>query len=556
MNNLHMQTASMIYEVKDAPYLFNLVDTPGHADFAYEVSRSLASVQGVLLVIDATTGIQAQTMSHYFRAKDAGIKHIIPVVNKIDLPTSNVDQVINQLESQLGISVFDDNNLVHLISAKTGKGVDAILPDIVNRIPSPGGSKQKPFKALLIDSWYESYRGVICLVSIFDGTLKSGDQVKSFSNGKIYNVEEVGLMRPIQEKTDILLSGQVGYVIFGIKSPSEARIGDTFYCKDAQIEAIPGFKPCKPVVYAGFFPAEKDDFEKLQSAIERLLLNDSSVHVSKTSSSYLGIGWRLGFLGTLHLDVFRQRLEQEFQATMIITTPSVQYKAVMKDGTRIFINSIDEYPNQQELVNVRYFEEPMAKVTLVFPTDYIGPVMHLCSDNRITQHNIEYLGATQVKLIAKIPLAELIGKFNDKLLSISAGYASLDYVDDGWEPVNLVKIGMKLNGESVDVLGALQPESKAASFGRVWTKKLASLLPRQQFAIAVQAAVGTKVIARETISAVRKDVTAKCYGGDKTRQSKLLEKQKEGKRRMKMFGKVEVPHEAFLEIMRLENSES
>lgn len=537
----------MIHAVNGAPYLFNLIDTPGHADFSYEVSRSLAAVQGALLVVDAATGIQAQTLSHYFRALDAGVKHIIPVINKVDLPVANVDMVIDQLEAQLGLDLL--GSTVHAISAKTGLGVEGLFADIVKRIPPPSWSRSAPLKALLVDSWFQPFRGVVCLLSIFQGSLRIGDQVQSSANGKTYTVEEIGVLRPGLSPVSALYSGQVGYVMLGIKMATEAQVGDTFSSPLAPQQPIPGFKPSRPTVFAGFFPAEKDEFESLQDAIEKLVLNDSSVHISKATSAYLGTGWRLGFLGTLHLDVFRQRLEQEFGASLIVTAPSVKYTATMKDDTNLAINSLDDYPDP---LMVREFMEPMTVVRLVFPSEYTGPIMKLCTDHRGLRQEISYIGSDRAKMLIRMPLSELIGKFNDKLLSITAGYGSMDYDEDGWAPVDLVKVGIKLNGESVDVLGSLQPADKAASFGRVWCKKLADLLPRQQFVIAVQACIANRIIARETVSAVRKDVTAKCYGGDKTRQSKLLEQQREGKKKMKSFGKVEVPHDAFLEIMRLE----
>lgn len=540
----------MVYAVEKQPYLFNLIDTPGHADFSYEVSRSLAAVQGALLVVDAAAGVQAQTVSHYLRALDAGVTNIIPVINKVDLPVANVDMVIDQLETQLGIDVL--SGPVHTISAKTGKGVLSIFDDIVKRIPCPPARPTAPFKGLLIDSWFQPYRGVVCLVSVLDGLVRTGDVLQNGASGKTYIIEELGMLQPGPTKCNSLSAGQVGYIIMGIKSATEARVGDTLFYPSQPVEVVLGFRPSRPTVFAGFFPAEKDQFEALQDAIEKLLLNDSSVQMSKSTSAYLGTGWRLGFLGTLHLDVFKQRLEQEFNASLIATAPSVQYQASMKDGTTCNINSVDEYPEDDLLV--KEFREPMSIVKLVFPSQHTGAVMNMCSEHRGEVPDISYLGGDRTKINVRMPLAEVIGRLNDRLLSITAGYGSMDYDDDGWAPVNLVKVGIRLNGEPVDVLGSLQPSEKAPSFGRHWCSKLADLLPRQQFAIAVQAVVGPRIIARETVQAVRKDVTAKCYGGDKTRQSKLLEQQREGKKKMKRFGKVDVPHDAFLEIMRLDNT--
>lgn len=540
----------MFHAVEGRSYLFNLIDTPGHADFAYEVSRSLAAVQGALLVVDAAAGVQAQTVSHYLRALDAGVKNIIPVINKVDLPVANVDMVIDQLENQLGIDVL--SGPVHTISAKTGKGVLAIFEDIIKRIPPPPAKLSAPFKGLLIDSWFLPYRGAVCLVSVLDGSVKVGDTLQSAASGKQHVIEEIGMLQPGPAKCESLSAGQVGYIIMGIKSATEARVGDTLFHPNQPVEAVPGFRPSRPTVFAGFFPAEKDEFETLQDAIEKLLLNDSSVHMSKATSAYLGTGWRLGFLGTLHLDVFKQRLEQEFNASLIATAPSVLYQATMKDGSVLDINSVDEYP--EDVLKVKEFREPMSIVKLVFPSQFTGAVMNLCTEHRGGVPDISYLGGDRTKIKVRMPLAELIGRLNDRLLSITAGYGSMDYDDDGWCPVDLVKVGIRLNGEPVDVLGSLQPSDKAPSFGRHWCAKLADLLPRQQFSIAVQAAIGPRIIARETVQAVRKDVTAKCYGGDKSRQSKLLEQQREGKKKMKRFGKVDVPHDAFLEIMRLDNT--
>ncbi len=534
----------MVYAVGGRKYLFNLIDTPGHADFSYEVSRSLKAVQGALLVVDATVGVQAQTMSHYLRAKDAGVDCIIPVLNKVDLPTADVDGAIEQLEGQLGIDVLSES--VHLVSAKTGMGVEGLLADIVKRIPAPRSDSKAPFRGLLIDSWFQSFRGVVCLVAILDGKIAIGDPIQSAATGKAYTIEEIGLLRPAQTPTKQLSCGQVGYVYMGIKSVSEAFIGDTFYHPSHPTAIVPGFKPIQPTVFAGFFPLSNDQFESLQTSIEKLLLNDPSVNVSKTSSALLGSGWRLGFLGTLHLDVFRQRLEQEYKVDAIVTAPNVNYIAVLKDGTELPVCSADDYPES----TVKEFLEPIVKVNIVSPAEYTGSMMSLCNDHRGYDTEISYIG-NRVRIQVFMPLSELIGKLNDKLLSLTAGYASMDYTDAGMAPVDLVKVCIRLNGQSVDALSSLQPSIKAPSFGRSWCKRLAEILPRQQFPIALQAVVGSKIIARETLSAVRKDVTAKCYGGDKTRQTKLLEQQKEGKEKMKRFGKVEVPHEAFLEIIKL-----
>lgn len=371
----------MVHRVRGKPYLFNLIDTPGHADFSYEVSRSLAAVQGALLVVDATVGVQAQTLSHYLRARDAGVRAVLPVLNKVDLPTADVDAVIEQLEAQLGIDVLGGG--CHLVSAKTGMGVEGVLEGIVDRIPAPSGARDAPFRGLLLDSWFQAFRGAVCLVALFEGRVVAGQQIRSAATGKTYTVEELGILQPHQVPVAALSAGQVGYLIMGIKSATEARIGDTLLEPTSAAGLIPGFKAARPTMFAGFFPAEKAEFEALQGAIEKLLLNDASVHVSRTTSAYLGTGWRLGFLGTLHLDVFRQRLEQEFQATMIVTAPTVEYTAHLRDGTVAEVNSVDDYPERPgDLLAVREFREPMAMVSIVFPVEHTGCVMQLCSVGR------------------------------------------------------------------------------------------------------------------------------------------------------------------------------
>lgn len=498
----------MIHQVDGVTYLLNLIDTPGHADFSYEVSRSLRAVQGSLLLVDAVAGVQAQTLSHYNKAKDAGIKAIIPVINKIDLEAARLDVVMDQIEGELGIK----DKEIQLVSARTGVGIGELLEQIVRAIPPPHSVADAPLKALLVDSWFEEFRGVVCLVSILAGSLSVGQKLCGASApDRLWQVEDCGILQPGQIPTGVLHAGQVGWVLMGMRSAKDARVGETFYSPDRPVEAVPGFKPAKPTVSAGFFPADKEQFAGLQTAIERLLLNDGSVAVAPAVSSYLGSGWRLGFLGTLHLDVFRQRLEQEFDARLIVTAPSVQYEARMADGATEAIDSIDDYPSQAELAKVKQFLEPFVTATIVMPSAYTGPVMTLLTEHRAEQPELHYISDDRVRLEARMPLAELIGRFNDRLLSITAGYSSLDYdstVD--MRPVDLVKVGIQLNGEPVDILGGLQPRAKAQAFGRAWARKLAGLLPAQQFAIAVQAVIGTKVIARETISAMRKDVTAKC----------------------------------------------
>jgi elongation factor 4 len=467
----------------------------------------MGAMQGVLLMVDATAGVQAQTVAHYLRARG---RTVVPVINKVDLPQADVGMVMEQLEEQLGLDVF--NMPVLAISAKTGLNVESILPAIIERIPPPEAVVEGKFEANLIDCWFREFRGVVCMIIVKRGAIKPGDSVKSAANGRVFVVDEVRILQPELVRTDYLHAGQVGYIRCGMKSTHDALIGDTFYDPTETIDTTAITIPTKarPIVFAGMFPAVREEYDQVSIAVDKLLLNDSSVSAERIVSVALGPGWRLGFLGSLHMDVFAQRLEQEFDVNVILTSPNVSYEAIFKDKSLRAISSAEEYPNTNELLNVRVFREPFVKATLIFPVSNIGSISQLCSESRCGETTIEYLSTDRVLMTADLPLVEIIGDFNDRLLSISAGYASLDYEPAGMRSVELVKIGVRLNGDLVDILSTVQPRSRAEPVGRGWVKKLATLLPRQQFPIAVQAIIGTKVIAREDISAVRKDVIAKC----------------------------------------------
>jgi len=536
------QTASLFYEHKGVTYLLNLIDTPGHVDFSYEVSRSLYACQGALLLVDAAQGVQAQTMANFYLAFGQNLE-IIPVINKVDLSNADPERVIHEMKQ-----AFDtDKKDVLLVSAKTGLNVEQILPAIIDRINPPKGNPEKPFKALLFDSWFDEYRGVICLIEVIDGMAKKGDKITAASTGQSYEILDIGLMYPEPTSTDVLYTGQVGYVIAGMKTVKQARVGETFFHTKNPVEPLPGFKPAKSMVFAGIYPVESSAYEDLKDAIEKLTLNDPSVHVEKESSTALGFGFRCGFLGLLHLDVFKQRLEQEYDLAIITTAPTVLYKVKLTSGEEITIENPSKFP---ESVKIDEVLEPVIKATIITPKEYLGNILKLCQERRGEQIDMSYLDEKRVILTYKIPLNEIVIDFYDKLKSCSAGYASFDYEQEGYVSSNLVKMNILLNGKPVDALSVIVHKDKAFYVGRELAKKLRKVIHRQLFEIAIQAAIGAKVIARETISALRKQVTAKCYGGDITRKRKLLEKQKAGKKKMKQVGNVEVPQEAFLTILK------
>jgi elongation factor 4 len=536
------QTASMFYTYKGETYLLNLVDTPGHVDFSYEVSRSLYACQGVLLLVDAAQGVQAQTMANFYLAFEQNLT-IVPVMNKIDLPNADTERVSEEMEQ---LFEFDKDDIIHA-SAKSGIGVDDILDAIVERIEPPQGSQDGLLKGLLFDSWFNPYKGIICLIAIKEGVLRKGDHITLCQAGKNYEVLELGIMHPGETPLDALYAGQVGYVVTGMKSLKEARVGDTLYHSKKPVPALPGFKPAKPMVFAGIYPVDSEDFEHLRDAIDKLLLTDASVKVEKKSSVALGLGFRCGFLGLLHMEVFKERLEQEYGLSIIITAPSVLYtiKLKGKDET-ITIESPSDFPDPS---TIEFIHEPIIDATIIVPQEYLGAVIKLLHEKRGHQKGMEYLSQDRVILKYTLPLNEVATDFYDDLKSLSSGYASLDYEESGTQESDLVKLDMLLNGKPVDALATIVHREKAYYMGKELAAKLKKVIPRQQFQVAIQAAVGAKIISRETISAVRKDVIAKCYGGDITRKRKLLEKQKEGKKKMKNIGSVEVPQEAFLTIL-------
>ncbi len=537
------QTASMFYEHEGTMYLLNLIDTPGHVDFSYEVSRSLYACQGALLLVDAAQGVQAQTMANFYLAFDQDLT-IIPVINKIDLPTADIERVTNELDTLFD---FKPKEII-AASAKSGIGTKDILNNIISRVPKPHGSVEQPLKALLFDSWFDEYRGVICLITLHDGEIKKGDMVTLAQSESTYEVLELGLMYPEPIPMKALYPGQVGYLITGMKSVKEARVGDTIYRAKKPVKPLPGFKPAKPMVFAGLYPVDSEEFEPFQEAIEKLTLNDASVTFEKKSSTALGLGFRCGFLGLLHMDVFKQRLEQEYNLSVIPTAPSVLYKVKLKyTGESFAVESPSDFPDPGTIETIY---EPIINATIIVPKTYLGNMIKLCEEKRGVQQNMSYLNEERVILKYKLPLNEVATDFYDQLKSISSGYASFDYDEAGYEPSDLVKMDVLLNGKPVDALSVIVHRDNAYYIGRDLTQRLKQAIPRQLYEVIIQAAVGAKIIARERVAPLRKDVTAKCYGGDISRKRKLLEKQKEGKKKMKQVGNIEVPQEAFLSILK------
>ncbi len=537
------QTASMIYTYNGKQYLLNLIDTPGHVDFNYEVSRSLYACQGALLLVDAVQGVQAQTMANFYLAFEQDLT-IIPIINKIDLPTADPERITNQLKNLFD---FDPNGII-LASAKSNIGMAAILEAIITKIPSPVCSSTGPLKALLFDSWFDEYRGVICLIALHDGQLRKGDQVTLAQANVTYEVLELGLMYPEPTPCDALYAGQVGYLITGMKTVREARVGDTIYHAKKPVPPFPGFKPAKPMVFAGIYPVVTDNFPELNDAIEKLTLNDASVTVEKKTSAALGLGFRCGFLGLLHMDVFRQRLEQEYNQSVIATAPSVLYKIKMRNtGQVINIENPADFPEPNHIEEIF---EPVIDATIITPSQYLGSLIKLSEEKRGVQKDLAYLDEQRVILKYRLPLNEVATDFYDELKSLSSGYASFDYEIADYQPSKLVKMDILLNGKAVDALSTIVHADKAYYIGREITEKLKSVIPRQLYEVVIQAAIGAKVIARDRVAPLRKDVTAKCYGGDISRKRKLLEKQKEGKKKMKQIGNVEVPQEAFMTILK------
>ena len=535
----------MEYELNGEKYILNLIDTPGHVDFSYEVSRSIAACEGALLIVDATQGIQAQTISNLYLAIDHDLE-IIPVLNKLDLEAAMPEEVKDQIVDLIGC----DRDDILEASGKTGYGVEEILEAIVHRVPAPKGDPDAPLQALIFDSVYKSYRGIVTYFRIMNGTINKGDFVKFVATSKEYDADEIGVLKLGMVPKKQLSAGDVGYIISGIKTSKEVKVGDTVtHVENPCKEAIAGFKNVKPMVFAGIYPIDADDYEDLRASIEKLQLNDASLTFEPESSAALGFGFRCGFLGLLHMEIIQERLDREFDMDVITTVPNVSFNVISNKGEIIEVHNPSGMPDQKYIDHI---EEPMIVAQIISKSEYVGGIMKLCIDKRGTLKNQIYLSSDRVEVTFEMPLSEIVFDFYDKLKSISKGYASFDYFQKGYQPAKLVKLDILLNGDTVDALSSLIHVDNAYSFGRRICEKLRELIPRQQFDVAIQAAIGAKIIARETVKAVRKDVTAKCYGGDITRKRKLLEKQKKGKKRMRQVGNVEVPQSAFLAVLRLD----
>ena len=540
------QAARLVYRRDDGhEYILNLIDTPGHVDFTYEVSRSLAACEGALLVVDATQGIQAQTLANCYLALDNDLE-IAPVINKIDLPSSRADEVKQEIEDVIGIEAEN----APMISAKTGLNIDQVLEEIVERLPAPEGDEDAPLKALIFDSYYDSYKGVVCYVRILDGVVKPGTKIKLMATDKVYDVVEVGVFTPRLFPIGELRAGDVGYVTASIKNVRDARVGDTItYADRPTAEALPGYKPAVPMVYSGIYPVDGAKYDELKEALEKLQINDAALNFEPETSIALGFGFRCGFLGLLHMEIIQERIEREFNLDIITTAPSVIYKVIKTDGEVLDITNPTNLPEPTE---IDYMEEPVVKASIITPTDYVGAVMELCQERRGTYIDMQYMEETRAVITYDMPLNEIVYDFFDTLKSRTRGYASLDYEFKGYVQTELVKLDILLNGDVVDALSMIVPKERAYHKGRGIAEKLKEIIPRQMFEVPIQAAVGSKIIARETVKAMRKDVLAKCYGGDISRKKKLLEKQKEGKKRMRQVGSVEVPQEAFMAVLKVD----
>lgn len=542
---IKLQTCRLYYKYKGEEYVLNLIDTPGHVDFTYEVSRSLAACEGALLVVDATQGVEAQTLSNVYLALENDLE-ILPVINKIDLASADVDGVKLEIEDIIGL----DTEGCPLVSAKEGIGIDGLLNQIIEKLPAPTGDDSAPLKALIFDSFYDNYRGAISMVRIMDGTVKVGDKIKMMSSGKTFEVVEVGYFSPGMRPCDMLVSGEVGYVAASIKNVSDTAVGDTITNAENPAKvALPGYKKATPMVYTGVFPADGARYDDLKEALLKLQLNDASLSFDPEVSTALGFGFRCGFLGLLHMEIIEERLEREFDLDLITTAPSVSYIVTKTNGEKLTIDNPTALPNPSE---IDYIEEPIVKARLYTPPEYVGPIMELCQGKRGVFVDMSYIDPTRVQLIYRMPLNEIIYDFFDSLKSRTRGYASLDYEMDGYEKSDLVRLDMMINGDLCDALSIIVHKDNAYARGRGIAEKLKDAIPRQLFEVPIQATVGGKIIARETVKAMRKDVLAKCYGGDITRKKKLLEKQKEGKKRMRKVGSVEVPSEAFISILKVD----
>lgn len=542
------RTVRLRYRARDGQeYCLNLIDTPGHVDFSYEVSRSLSACEGAILVVDATQGVEAQTLANTYLALDQGLE-LLPVINKIDLPSADPERVRKELEEVIGL----DGSEAVLASAKEGRGITDVLEGIIRVVPPPRGEAEAPLKALLFDSWFDPYQGAVIQIRVFDGRLRQGMKIQLMSSGKIYEADRLGVFAPRPVMVESLGPGEVGFIMAGIKEVTEARIGDTVTDPERPTAtALPGFKAVKPMVFSGLYPVDSSDYDALRDAVEKLRLNDASFTYEKESSLALGFGFRCGFLGLLHMEIVQERLEREFALDLITTTPTVEYRVVKLSGESFLVDNPALLPPVQEIAHV---EEPYILATIHVPTDFLGNVLQLCQERRGLQRELKYLGQNRALLLYELPLNEIVIDFHDRLKSVTRGYASFDYELLDMRPGELVKLDIRINGDIVDALSLIVHEEQAYARGRELVHKMRELIPRQMFEVAVQAAIGSRIIARETVKPLRKNVTAKCYGGDITRKRKLLEKQKEGKRRMKQVGRVEIPQEAFLALLRVRDA--
>ena len=543
---IKLNAVQLHYKYNNEDYLLHLIDTPGHVDFTYEVSRSLAACEGAILVVDAAQGIEAQTLANLYQALDNNLV-IIPVINKIDLPNANPEKVKKELMDTLG---FDEDEFI-FTSAKNGVGIKELVEAIIERVPSPKGNKNDLLQALIFDSYFDSYRGVVTLVRVVNGTIKVGDKIKMMATGATYEVVEVGVHTPKEEKRNSLVAGEVGFIAASIKDIKDVKVGDTItHLENPTKEALPGYKPMKPMVFCGLYPIESSKFPELREALEKLKLNDASLEFEPETSKALGFGFRCGFLGLLHMEIIEERIEREFNIELIATSPSVVYEVILTDKSTIMIDSPVKMPERQRIDKIK---EPYIRTSIFVPSTYIGPIMELCQDKRGNYVSMEYIDELRVNIHYEIPLSEIVYDFFDRLKSATKGYASFDYEIIGYKESDLVKMDILLNGEVVDALSIIVHKDFAYNRGRSIVQALQKLIPRQLFEVPIQACIGNKAIARETIKAMRKDVLAKCYGGDVSRKRKLLEKQKEGKKRMKMVGSVEVPQEAFLSVLKVDS---
>ena len=538
------QAVALPYRAADGrDYTLNLVDTPGHVDFSYEVSRAISSCEGAVLLIDATQGVEAQTLANLYLAMEHNLT-VVPVINKIDLPAADVEAVRHQIDHDLGL----DADEALLVSAKLGTGVEELLEALVRRVPPPGGSPEEPLQALIFDSHYDAYRGVIIHVRVFAGSIRAGQMIRFWSNGAAYEVDETGIFQIVLRRTPELSAGEVGYIHAGIKNIADTRVGDTITNHERPCASpLPGFREVKPVVFSSIYPVDANDYEELAGGLEKLKLNDASLVYEKDSSAALGFGFRCGFLGLLHLEIVQERLEREFQLSIVFTAPSVRYRLTLRDGQASFIDNPANFPDPGQIETT---EEPYIRATIITPAAYLGGIIPLCLEKRGEQKSLTYLDTKRVELMYELPLAEIVFDFYDRLKSLSRGYASFDYAVGDYRATDIVKLDILLNGKPVDALAQLVFRENAYRRARIVCEKLREEIPRQQFKIAIQGAIGSQIIARETVSPFRKDVTAKCYGGDISRKRKLLEKQKEGKKRMKMVGEVELPQSAFLSVLK------